>query len=92
MLTRRAALGFASLVAIEERRCEARGDMDIPMGAPESSVRGWRIARAGVAAEGSEVVARVRRARCAAETMGLLFLSAMLGLAVLLSDGARKSR
>lgn len=93
MLTRKAVLGFASFCAMVERRCEARGDIEMPMGAPESSVRGCRIARAGVAREGSAVVAAVRRAYEVTEATGVFFLSACTGLAVLFNaDGARKSR
>jgi hypothetical protein len=80
MLTRRAVLGFASLAAMEESRCEARGDMEMPRGLPESSVRGWRTARAGAAREGSVVVARVRRV---IEEVGVSLLSADAGLVVL---------
>jgi len=65
MEMRSASEGFASLVAMVCRRCEARGAMEIVMGVPESSVRGFCMGWAGVAVvegdDGAAVVARVRR-------------------------------
>ena len=61
MVTRKARFGLLSFVAMVCRRFEARGEMDMSMGLPESSVRGFCIAWAGFADDGSEVVARVRR-------------------------------
>lgn len=93
MLTRKAVLGFASFCAMLERRCEARGEIEIPKGLPESSVRGWRIARAGVAEEGSAVVARARRVFLMTALSGVDFLNAETGRAALRGVvGARKSR
>ena len=93
MLTRSALLGLASFCAMLDRRCEARGEMDIPSGAPESSVRGCRTARAGVAAEGSVVVASVRRESCGMEATRKLLLKVDACVEALGSaDGARKSR
>lgn len=93
MLTRKAELGLASFSAMLERRCEARGDMEMPMGVPESSVRGWRIGRAGVATEGSVEEASVRRVLVMTELSGAAFENAETGRAALRSvEGARKSR
>lgn len=67
--------------------------MDMPSGAPESSVRGFRVTRAGVAAEGSVDVASVRREACIVETMRLLLRNAEVGFGDARdAEGARKSR
>jgi len=57
-LTRKARLGLLSPVDIFCRRFDARGAIDINMGLPESSVRGFWIACAGFAVGASADVAR----------------------------------
>jgi len=65
MLTRSARLGLLSPLDMACRRFDARGEMEMCIGLPESSLRGLRIGCAGRAAEGSEAVASVRRGvRC----------------------------
>ena len=90
MLTRSARSGLLSPAAILCRRFDARGAIEIDMGLPESSVRGFWIAWAGLAVEASAVVARVRRGmRCACpRTDGRV----KIGLGALKADGTRKSR
>jgi hypothetical protein len=68
--------------------------MEMTMGAPSSSVRGFWIGRAGFAAVGSLSVARVRRdVFCAAVNRDAGLLDAGSGReAGLRAEGARKSR
>lgn len=80
-----------SPVEIFCRRFDARGDIDINIGLPESSVRGFWIAWAGFARGISADVARfLRGIRCADENS---LIEIDIGLWVLRRvDGARKSR
>jgi hypothetical protein len=64
MLTRNARFGLLSPVEIFWRRFDARGAIEINIGLPESSVRGFWIGCAGFAVEASDDVARVRRGMC----------------------------
>jgi len=74
MLTRSARFGFLSPDDIAYSRFEARGDIDICIGFPDPSVRGFCTACAGWAADGSDVVANVlREARCG-ESCGVVDL------------------
>jgi hypothetical protein len=91
MLTRNARFGLLSPVEIFWSRFDARGAMEINIGLPESSVRGFWIGRAGFAVEASDDVARVRRGMCRgrdnAKTWAGIFLERFRG-----DEGARKSR
>lgn len=91
MLTRNARFGLLSPVEIFWRRFDARGAIEINIGLPESSVRGFWIGCAGFAVEASDDVARVRRGmRCRfgnVEICAGVFLSTLRG-----DEGARKSR
>jgi len=62
------------------------------IGFPESSLRGFCIGCAGRAADGSEVVARVRRELHCVRDGVLLFKVRERGLVCFTADGARKSR
>lgn len=65
----------------------------MPRGSPESLVRGFSVARAGVAAEGSAEVASARRTGCVIGALWALLLNAGRGFeAGREADGARKSR
>lgn len=99
METRSASAGFASLVAMVWRRFEARGDIEIVIGVPASSVRGFWMGRAGVPLGGGDVgaavVARVRRGGWRADEGAEFFdLAAAVGwkYSLLVVDGARKLR
>ena len=62
MVTRSARFGFCSPEDIAWSRFDARGDMAILIGFPDSSLRGLYTACAGRAADGSATaVAKARR-------------------------------
>jgi hypothetical protein len=86
-------LGFLSLVDIACKRFEARGDMDMVIGFPESSFRGFKMGCAGFADERSEVVASVRRGPRCVKALDAGVCGTNEGLDDCLNaDGAGKSR
>lgn len=72
MVTRRARLGLLSPDDMACKRFDARGDIAICMGLPDSSLRGFSTACAGRAADGSEDVARLRRDTRCTKALGII--------------------
>lgn len=73
-------------------RFDARGEMEMCMGFPDSSLRGFCIACAGRAAEGSDAVAKDRRGACCIEGGDANALRAGDGRTCFGAEGARNSR